>query len=98
MGKLLTKLLIGIVQTIVTLTLTLSLAYCLMRGGPVDWVLATKTGADAHDWLLDSISWYGCESSEDALITLAIFSMLPPSIWICLSLSRYLKRVIVRGK
>jgi hypothetical protein len=88
--RLIKNTLIKVLQITLTLAMTLFLAYCMMNWGPFDWILQTKAGRDAHSWLLSSIRWYGCESSLDSLVTLAFFSMLPPSIWICVSLSRYL--------
>jgi hypothetical protein len=80
-----------------TLTLSGLLAYALMNLGPVEWILHTRIGSDAHGWLLSAMGVEGIEYTLDSVIIMSFSAMLPPSIWLCRSLTRYLLTVKLRA-
>jgi hypothetical protein len=91
------KLAVILLKFSFTLTLSGLLAYALMNLGPVEWILHTRIVSDAHSKLLDFVGWYGCEGSIDLIVTMSFSAMLPPSIWLCRSLTRYLRTVKLRA-
>lgn len=84
-------------QVTLTLTLTIIFGYILLNLGPVTWIHQTWIGSHALGWLLQFMGWEGIEYTLDTLILLSYGSMLPPSIWISVVLSRYLGTFKIRG-
>jgi hypothetical protein len=89
-GTLATILLAMLARIIFIVTLTVVLGYCVLNLGPVNWILHTRTGTDAHGWLLSALGVEGIEYTLDSLIIMSYSAMLPPSTWICTLLTRHL--------
>ena len=88
------KVLVFALQIVFTLALVKLLAYVLFNLGPVGWLYQTRFGLDAIGSLLHFMGWQGMEDTLDALIFMSYGSVLPPSIWICVLLTRRLKSFI----
>lgn len=84
-------------KVILTLALTALLGYIILNCGPAKWIIHTQIGLKARIWLLGFMGWEGIEYTLDTLILLSYGSMLPPSIWISVVISRYLGTVKIRG-
>lgn len=85
-----------IAQISLTLLTTILLGYFLLNLGPVNWILKTHAGYHAHLWLMSALGLDGIEDALDSLIILSYSGMLPPSSWLCRTLTQYLQKPSLR--
>jgi hypothetical protein len=95
--RLITKILVATAQVILILGLTIILGYFILNLGPINYLLTTQIGRNAHHWIMSIFGWKGCESALDTLIVVSYSAVLPVAIWLCVLLKRCVKTLRDRG-